>query len=252
VTGPTQDPDDASWLEALAGRGGAASDSVSDRQAALLRRALEQRRARLDRDVPVAGESLFQRIAEEVQADQQTEHLAIARNHDPGAEATTADYAQLSTPSVWRHGRTSGHGRALDEKDIEIPDFLRRQGDSPARRYWHRPWAWGIAASMLFATVVTIQMWPGQLHEEDGPVLRGPNVIVQIVPDPESRSAELAAVLKATGTSPRIERTSDGAVVIHVEATPGVLDALASQRLMAQPKDGKIIIRLEKPAVGKP
>jgi hypothetical protein len=40
--------------------------------------------------------------------------------------------------------------------------------------------------------------------------------------------------------------------MIYVEATPAVLGALASRRLMPQPKDGKIVIRLEKTAAGKP
>jgi len=44
------------------------------------------------------------------------------------------DYSQLSTPSVWRHGRTQAAAKVdalasngMDE--IEIPAFLRKQAD---------------------------------------------------------------------------------------------------------------------------
>lgn len=236
MTGPEQDRDDAAWLEALAGRDGGAPDGVSGRQAAALRSALERRRALLDAAVPVADKALFRRIADEVQADQQ----------DPGEEIAGAAHP---APKSSRLGaREPDVFYSIRQTESDLPPVPKLA----APRYWQRPWAWGIAASVLLATVLSIQMWPGQLHEEDGPALRGPNVTVQIVPDPESRSAELAALLQATGASPRIERTGDGTVVIHVEATPGVLDALAAQRLMPQPKDGKIVIRLERPAAGKP
>ena len=57
----------------------------------------------------------------------------------PGSEAAQpmrapADYSQLSTPSVWRHGRTQAAAKVdalasngMDE--IEIPAFLRKQAD---------------------------------------------------------------------------------------------------------------------------
>jgi len=57
----------------------------------------------------------------------------------PGAAGSTPqppsnDYSQLSTPSVWRHGRTQAAAKVdalasngMDE--IEIPAFLRKQAD---------------------------------------------------------------------------------------------------------------------------
>ena len=51
-----------------------------------------------------------------------------------GTPLAQPDYSQLSTPSVWRHGRTQAAARVdalasngMDE--IEIPAFLRKQAD---------------------------------------------------------------------------------------------------------------------------
>jgi cell division protein FtsZ len=51
-----------------------------------------------------------------------------------GGVQAAADYSHLSTPSVWRHGRTQAAAKVdalasngMDE--IEIPAFLRKQAD---------------------------------------------------------------------------------------------------------------------------
>ena len=52
----------------------------------------------------------------------------------PGTVPQQQDYSALSTPSVWRHGRTQAAAKVdalasngMDE--IEIPAFLRKQAD---------------------------------------------------------------------------------------------------------------------------
>ena len=52
----------------------------------------------------------------------------------PPGTTTPPDYSQMSTPSVWRHGRTQAAAKVdalasngMDE--IEIPAFLRKQAD---------------------------------------------------------------------------------------------------------------------------
>jgi cell division protein FtsZ len=59
--------------------------------------------------------------------------LAVAAPAAGGVQAA-ADYSQLNTPSVWRHGRTQAAAKVdalasngMDE--IEIPAFLRKQAD---------------------------------------------------------------------------------------------------------------------------
>ena len=59
---------------------------------------------------------------------------AVAASAAPGATPHQQDYSALSTPSVWRHGRTQAAAKVdalasngMDE--IEIPAFLRKQAD---------------------------------------------------------------------------------------------------------------------------
>ena len=58
----TQVPDDPQWLAALAGETDPAADAKTNQQAAALRKALQARSARMDREVPVADQALHQRI----------------------------------------------------------------------------------------------------------------------------------------------------------------------------------------------
>ena len=63
--------------------------------------------------------------------------MAVPGGTLPGGGALPTqpqDYSQLSTPSVWRHGRTQAAAKVdalasngMDE--IEIPAFLRKQAD---------------------------------------------------------------------------------------------------------------------------
>jgi hypothetical protein len=236
--------DDAAWLETLAGRQTPVPDGRVTLQAASLRRALLVRRSRLEAQVPKSDQALCERILEEIEA---TEH-AQASNKSRAAVDVDEASAGSSTRSIsaGRFYRVPVQGTDGDDEHV-----VRRR-DHPVYKAGRNPWIWGFA-TMTLAAVIAIPIWLGSDGGDDELVLRsGPNVTAQIVADPDSRAKELSDLLQSAGVTPRLERRKDGAVVILIESTPEALDVLASQRLMPQPKDGKIVIWLEKPSSKKP
>jgi hypothetical protein len=236
--------DDEAWLEALAGRQTPVPDGRVALEVTSLRRALQVRKSRLEAQVPKSDQALCERILEEIEA---TEHAKALNGTRVAADVGVAS-AGSSERSVTdgRFYRVPVHGADGDD------EHLYRQSDHPVYRARRNPWIWGFA-TMTLAAVIAIPIWLGSDGGDDELVLRsGPDVTAQIVADPDSRAKELSDLLQAVGVKPRIERKKDGAVVILIESTPEALDILASQRLMPQPKDGKIVILLEKQNSKKP
>lgn len=127
---------------------------------------------------------------------------------------------------------------------------LRREGLASSKRGWHNPMFWGIAATIVMGVGVVIQM--GGLHPDgyEKDVLRNAeHVTVLIVADPEARLAELQAGLQSAGEVPKVNRLTNGQIVLTVKATEKVLAYLLTQRLEPEISEGSLLLRLtpEKP-----
>lgn len=121
-------------------------------------------------------------------------------------------------------------------------------GGAPRGR---RIWAWGVAASITLATVVS---WTLLIDNgvDESQVLRGPKDTILIDSDPAARLAQLRPLLEGAGSKPEVRIEKSGTVVITVAETPQVLDALTAERIFPQPVGGKIVLVIEKPAQRKP
>ena len=236
MTAQKDDPDfDAAWLAALAGDRSSGLDGVVQRRAALLRKALADRRDRLERSVPVADDALFDRISAAVRSPV---------NHGAGplqALDTTPMSADMSADQPMFF-------RSAPREVSPSEGYSSPQTYPPGRRRF--PLILGIAASVLLTAVVTLQL--GVFESEDGKreheILRGGATTTQIVEDPSARATELQQLLQRAGAAPVVQPLKDGRVVLRVAATPEVLEALGQQRILPQTKDGQIVLILEKPA----
>jgi hypothetical protein len=213
---PTPRPVDqeAAWLEALAGRPAAELDEPSRQEAERLRRAIAHRKAELESMVPGASEADFERLRERLIVEQ------------PEPSQSPGTVAQDGSQEV----RDDTPGRRLP-------------ANNPVFR-------WGIAAALVLATALTVQMgiFDSQEGTRDHEILRGEVTTTQIVENPSVRATELQQLLQRAGAAPVVQPLKDGRVVLRVAATPEVLEALGQQRILPQTKDGQIVLVLEKPA----
>jgi hypothetical protein len=122
---------------------------------------------------------------------------------------------------------------------------LRREGFASSKRGWRNPMFWGIAATIVMGIGVVIQM--GGLHSDDyeKDVLRGAeHATVLIVADPEARLAELQAGLKSVGEVPKVNRLTNGQIVLTVKATEKVLAYLLTQRIEPEISGESLVLKL--------
>lgn len=132
---------------------------------------------------------------------------------------------------------------------------LRQEGldhSKEAGARHRRPFVWGIAASLMLATVLTLQQVGFMGGQDDDLVMRsGPDkATIRWVDDLQASRAEMVALLKQAGAEPKVTVIkATGDVVIEVEASQTVRDALAGDPLRIYPEiqDGKITVVL-KPA----
>ena len=145
------------------------------------------------------------------------------------------------------------------EADFERLLFrLRQEGlDRPKKALpaYRRPAFWGVAASLVLATALTLQFLPFmESHEEDFIVRGTPEqATVRVVDDVTASRDEMIQVLKRAGAEPKVAVVEGtGEVVIEVKAIQAVQDALAADPLRIYPdiRDGKITVVL-KPAKSK-
>jgi hypothetical protein len=129
---------------------------------------------------------------------------------------------------------------------------LRQEGlDRPreALPLHRRPFAWGIAASLMLATVIMIQQG-GFISGQDDLVMRSApeKATIRLVDDVTASRDELVGLLEQAGSEPKVTVVkATGEVVIQVVATQPVLDALAGDPLRIYPEiqDGKITVILK-------
>lgn len=169
-----------------------------------------------------------------------------------GKPSATAD-PKLNQQALAVRDALLARSRRLDNAvpqadDVQFQQLqfrLRREGLTNSHRPWHKPPAWGLAASVVLAVAVVVQM-SGVLHDKDeSMILRGDGqATVMIVTDPEARLAELIAGLKVTGVEPKVERLGQGRIVLKLQSTQPVLDYLETQRISPMVNDGQIVLRL--------
>lgn len=284
MTAPTPKlDDDGAWLDALAGRPVSDEFAAAKRQADALRRALQRRSEQLDEEVPPADDALFLRIqgavgddrARSLQGPVDQSHPSAIGDSEPrsrsgpessgtgrGANPVGVDLSDTETPAYLRRGaRAASRGQpstsapAASGALSDARYRSTRRGNEPMRlpvgpHRRARPWMWGLAASIMLGTVLTMSLW---MHRDAGEheVLRGPKDTILIAIDPAARVAQLRALLEGAGATPEIRVEKTGAIVITVAGTPQVLDALSGERIYPQPADGKIVLVIEKPAAQK-
>jgi hypothetical protein len=212
---PTQDDD--AWLEAIAGRPAPTLNPTQRAEVECLRMAWAKRRTSWDAQTPHIDDDFLQRMLERRSRESERVELLLSQ---PEA---------VEKPEIQSGTRVLPGGRLPQEK---------RHAINQAKYYW------GLAASLMLATVLTLQLRPVD-DEQTGPVLRGAeSATVQIVDDPETHSRGLVKSILDLGELPSIHRTQDGAILIQVRATPGVLDFLHSMRIEPDVNAEMVTIRV--------
>ena len=107
----------------------------------------------------------------------------------------------------------------------------------------------GLAAALVvgIAAVINIQNSATDKSEAEFLLTRGGNATTLIVEAPEVRLAELVQGLRAVGENPDIERISNDAIVLTLNASPKVLDYLDTQRIVPKVINGKTTLLLMRP-----
>jgi hypothetical protein len=216
--------DDEAWLELLAGRPVATMEEAELRKARLQRD--EGVRYSLRSAPPVSTlDEASRRQAERVRA-------ALIRRKEQMASAAPPMGDQAFERLLFRmksEGVDSGRTKLL----VREPTFI-----------------WGVAASLMLATVITIQQVGFMSGQDDELTMRGApeKATIRMVDDLQASQAEIVTLIKQAGTEPKVTVIKGtGHVVIQVEATQAVLDALASDPLRIYPdiQDGKITVVLK-------
>jgi hypothetical protein len=104
---------------------------------------------------------------------------------------------------------------------------------------------YALAACLVLTVGILIRVNQAGEESEDDLVTRGgQSALTQVVDAPEARLQELATMSMAAGKVPTIVRHSDGRILLRIEATTSVLDALQTQRLEPDVKDGHVSLLL--------
>jgi hypothetical protein len=198
--------DDDQWLAALAGKPDISADSAINAQAQALRRAMLERREGLELAYENLDSGEFQRL----QTRLQREGLL----------------KQARTNQKW------------------LPDWLHKHLPSKNGQVVTLP-IWSLGVNAVLAVVVVVQLGVSGSAPSQQDVLRGDQGTVLRVVDPQARLSELMLGLDAAKARYVIQRTTEGELIILVQADDAALDYLNNQRIGAQAKDGLIVIRLK-------
>jgi hypothetical protein len=218
--------DDEAWLELLAGR------PVATMEEAALRKAQRQRNDGLM--FSLTGTSTPPVSTLDVASRRQAERVraALIRRKEQMAAAAPRMGDQAFERLLFRMKRErvdSGRAKPL----VREPTFI-----------------WGIAASLMLATVIIIQQGGFMGGQDDDLVMRSApeKATIRLVDDVTASRDELMGLLKQAGSEPKVAVVkATGEVVIQVVATQPVLDALAGDPLRIYPEiqDGQITVVLK-------
>jgi hypothetical protein len=205
------DKDDQKWLNALAGKPDSQADPLTNVQAAAVRAAMIARRSALEQATASADPVAFERL----QARLRREGLL----RDANAEAPKGVGAWLVQ---WL---PLGNGGA-----VPLP-------------------TWSLAANMVLAVVVVVQsgLLATGSADNDANVLRGGEVTVLLVANPEARLSELSAGLNAAKVQFVVRRKPSGLLHVIVQEGQAAFDYLDAQRIEPKWAEGIAVIELRKP-----
>lgn len=187
---------------------------------------------------------------------------ALAGRPPEGMDPATRRQADLLRAGLQRRKAKLDAGiEAPSEANFQRLLFrLRQEGldrPKPAALPLHRrPAVWGIAASLMLATVITFQQVDFMGGQEDELTMRSApdKATVRLVDDVSASRDELVALLKQAGAVPKVSLVkSTGEVVVQVEATQAVRDILGGDPLRMYPDEqgGRITVVL-RPVKPKP
>jgi hypothetical protein len=187
---------------------------------------------------------------------------ALAGRAPEGMDPATRRQADLLRAGLQRRKAKLDAGiEAPSEGNFQRLLFrLRQEGidrPKPAVPPLHRrPAFWGIAASLMLATVITLQQVDFMGGQEDELTMRSApeKATVRLVDDVSASRDELVALLKQAGAVPKVRVVkSTGELVVEVEASQAVLDILGGDPLRMHPdiQDGRITVVL-RPVKPKP
>ena len=187
---------------------------------------------------------------------------ALAGRPPEGMDSATRRQADLLRAGLQRRKVKLDAGiEAPSEANFQRLLFrLRQEGldrPKPAALPLHRrPAVWGIAASLMLATVITFQQVDFMGGQEDELTMRSApdKATVRLVDDVSASRDELVALLKQAGAVPKVRVVkSTGEVVVEVDATQAVRDILSGDPLRIYPDEqgGRITVVL-RPVKPKP
>lgn len=196
--------EDQDWLDALSGRSVPGMDPVIAAQAAAVRGGLQARREAIEADTNVQSEAALNKLRERLRSE--------GLLHTESSQKSNESWLGKLLGSI---GLTTGGA-------LSIP-------------------AISAAAVLVLGVVVVLQV---ALPGKDGEVVyRGdPNVVSQIVENPDKRAEEVAAQLRLISASFEVINLSYGRVQIKVKDTQTARDYFENQRIFPKAVDGFLTI----------
>lgn len=172
-------------------------------------------------------------------------------------QASRQQAERVRAALIRRRARHVTSAPSLDDASFERLLFrMKREGvdsGTGTQRVRRPSFVWGIAASVVLGIAVVFQVTDPQRGSE---VMRGTpdKATIRVVDDLQASQDEIVTLIKQAGADPKVTVIKGtGDVVIQVEATQAVRDALAGDPLRIYPdiQDGKITVVLKPTKVKK-
>jgi hypothetical protein len=177
-------------------------------------------------------------------------------------QASRQQAERVRASLIRRRSRHVTSAPSLDDASFERLLFrMKREGvdsGTGTQRVRQPSFVWGIAASVVLGVAVVFQVtdptgdWDllGGNKQRGSEVMRGTpdKATIRLVDDLQASQAEIVTLIKQAGAEPNVTVIKGtGDVVIQVEATQAVRDALAGDPLRIYPdiQDGKITVVLK-------
>jgi hypothetical protein len=208
--------EDDKWLATVAGQAEVNTNLEKSRQAVSIRKALLAQAIELDKRVPKADETLYQKIRINLQHEG-----VFATPAKPGVQRQAQKKDFIDQSVQWIAGALGIERNRLQGLQV-----------------WGGVVVLGCIALILYARNPTESTVDVQL------LRRSNSAIVLIVKNPTERLAELQLGLQTAGQSITIGKDASGQPMFDVKATPAVLDYLSTQRIEPMVVEGRVYIKL--------